>query len=92
LVCNDIFGLRSQFHPKFVKKYADVHGTMVDALKAFQEEVQNRVFPQPKIPLEKESSGMGNEEKRVSTLNLNPNGGLDYDAFSQPVQSTAKIF
>lgn len=45
LVTHDLLGLFDRFTPKFVKKYADLHGTMLDAFTAFMQEVADRKFP-----------------------------------------------
>jgi 3-methyl-2-oxobutanoate hydroxymethyltransferase len=45
LVTHDLLGLFDRFTPKFVKKYADLHGTMVDAFKTFMQEVADHKFP-----------------------------------------------
>lgn len=47
LVCNDLLGVTDGFCPKFVKKYADVHTTAVNAVKAYIEDVKSRKFPAP---------------------------------------------
>ncbi len=44
LVFHDMLGW-SNFLPKFVKKYADVHQTMTDAVNAFAKEVKDGSFP-----------------------------------------------
>lgn len=45
LVCNDLLGVTDGFCPKFVKKYADVHTTAINAVKAYIEDVKARTFP-----------------------------------------------
>lgn len=45
LVTHDLLGLFDRFTPKFVKKYADLHTTMVDAFGVYIQEVQARSFP-----------------------------------------------
>src|SRR3990170_2404569 len=47
LVTHDLLGLFDRFTPKFVKQYADVHGTMASAFAAFRDDVQGRRFPAP---------------------------------------------
>ena len=47
LVCNDLLGVSNGFCPKFVKKYANVHDVIVEAVKAYITECKNRSFPAP---------------------------------------------
>lgn len=47
LVCNDLLGVSGGFCPKFVKKYSDLHGTVVGAMQAYISEVKARTFPAP---------------------------------------------
>ncbi len=45
LVTNDMLGMNEQFHPRFVRKYADVAGTMRKAFKQYIDEVKGKKFP-----------------------------------------------
>jgi 3-methyl-2-oxobutanoate hydroxymethyltransferase len=45
LVVHDMLGLFDDFTPKFVKRYADIKGSMAAAVKNFIEEVRERKFP-----------------------------------------------
>lgn len=45
LVIHDLLGLTNKYMPRFVKKYASLHDTMVDALKSYNQEVRDRIFP-----------------------------------------------
>ena len=45
LVCNDLLGFTDGFCPKFVKRYADVHGEIVNAVKGYIDDVKSRSFP-----------------------------------------------
>ena len=45
LVTNDLLGSFSRFTPKFVKKYANLHGMMEQAFQAFLGDVTARRFP-----------------------------------------------
>ncbi|MGQ9501693.1 MAG: 3-methyl-2-oxobutanoate hydroxymethyltransferase [Anaerolineae bacterium] len=47
LVTHDMVGLFDRFVPKFVKRYVNVHDQMLDALRQFKAEVENRIFPGP---------------------------------------------
>lgn len=45
LVFQDIFGLNTDFTPKFVKKYADLASIITDGTKEYIKEVKNSSFP-----------------------------------------------
>ena len=45
LVLHDMLGLFDDFTPKFVKRYADIKGSMTAAVKNFVDEVRERKFP-----------------------------------------------
>lgn len=47
LVTHDMVGLFDKFVPKFVKQYAQIRPTIIDALKTFKKEVCNESFPAP---------------------------------------------
>lgn len=47
LVWQDMMGLRTGRTPRFVKRYADLHGTMLDAARRFAGEVADGTFPAP---------------------------------------------
>ena len=47
LVWQDMAGLRSGPAPRFVKRYADLHGIMAAAVKQYAEEVRDGAFPAP---------------------------------------------
>ncbi|MFT4298996.1 MAG: 3-methyl-2-oxobutanoate hydroxymethyltransferase [Aeromicrobium sp.] len=47
LVWQDMLGLRTGKAPRFVKRYADLHGIMLGAAQQFAEEVATGVFPAP---------------------------------------------
>jgi 3-methyl-2-oxobutanoate hydroxymethyltransferase len=47
LVFHDLLGITTGRMAKFVKRYADVHGTMVEAVRRYGEEVRSRHFPEP---------------------------------------------
>jgi 3-methyl-2-oxobutanoate hydroxymethyltransferase len=46
LVLHDLIGLYPSFTPKFAKRYADVAGTIKQALQNFTAEVRNGAFPE----------------------------------------------
>lgn len=45
LVYQDMLGYTGGFTPKFVKRYANLHGTMLEAFKEYKRECEERVFP-----------------------------------------------
>jgi len=45
LVWSDFAGLRSGRAPRFVKKYADLRGTLLDAARAYAADVESGAFP-----------------------------------------------
>lgn len=45
LVCYDLLGMNPDFKPKFVKRYADLHGSITGAAKAYFDEVKGLTFP-----------------------------------------------
>jgi 3-methyl-2-oxobutanoate hydroxymethyltransferase len=47
LVWADAFGMRTGRMATFVKRYADLHGVLLEAAQAFDEDVKNRTFPGP---------------------------------------------
>ena len=57
LVIHDLLGIFDRFTPKFVKKYAALNGTIVDALSTYAKEVEDGTFPGPE-----HSFGMVEEE------------------------------
>ena len=46
LVLQDLLGFEKDFNPKFLKKYANLGGIVVDALNTYNHEVKEKVFPQ----------------------------------------------
>jgi len=47
LVWQDAFGLRTGRMARFVKQYADVHGVLLDAARAYAADVKDGTFPGP---------------------------------------------
>ncbi|NVJ28064.1 3-methyl-2-oxobutanoate hydroxymethyltransferase [Myxococcus sp. AM011] len=45
LVCYDLLGMNPDFKPKFVKRYANLHGSITEATGAFFTEVRQGAFP-----------------------------------------------
>ena len=47
LVCDDLLGLFGDFRPKFVRQYAQLSGTIDEAVAAYAGDVRGRRFPGP---------------------------------------------
>jgi 3-methyl-2-oxobutanoate hydroxymethyltransferase len=47
LVYHDLLGITTGRVPKFVKRYADIHGEMVDGVRRYVDEVRSHRFPEP---------------------------------------------
>jgi 3-methyl-2-oxobutanoate hydroxymethyltransferase len=47
LVCYDLLGMFRDLKPKFAKRFAEVGDQIVDATRAYVDEVQGRAFPGP---------------------------------------------
>lgn len=62
VVTDDILGKFTDFAPKFVKKYANLHDTILNAVEEYIVEVKNELFPS-----EKESFSLNIEEKEKLT-------------------------
>jgi 3-methyl-2-oxobutanoate hydroxymethyltransferase len=45
LVWQDAFGLRTGRMPRFVKQYADLHGVLLEAARAYADDVRAGTFP-----------------------------------------------
>ncbi len=45
LVCNDLLGFNLGFKPRFLKRYAELESTMVEAVSEFAKEVRAGTFP-----------------------------------------------
>jgi 3-methyl-2-oxobutanoate hydroxymethyltransferase len=52
LVLHDLLGLFDRFRPKFAKTYANLHGSILEALQTYKSEVEDGVFPGPEHTVE----------------------------------------
>jgi 3-methyl-2-oxobutanoate hydroxymethyltransferase len=52
LVWQDMMGLRTGRAPRFVKRYADLHGVMLEAARQYADEVATGAFPAPEHSFE----------------------------------------
>ena len=47
LVSHDMLGLYTRFHPRFVRRYAELGAAMHDAFRRYAQDVKGRQFPSP---------------------------------------------
>ena len=45
LVYHDVLGIEDRFVPKFVRRYADLKSSTIDALSAYADDVRSGAFP-----------------------------------------------
>ncbi len=45
LVTHDMLGLNKDFSPRFIRRYADLHTVMTDAIHSYQSDVKKGLFP-----------------------------------------------
>jgi 3-methyl-2-oxobutanoate hydroxymethyltransferase len=48
LVVHDMLGINNTFHPRFLRKYANLHESMLDAFKTYKSDVKSGQFPNEK--------------------------------------------
>jgi 3-methyl-2-oxobutanoate hydroxymethyltransferase len=48
LVLHDMLGINTEFKPRFLRKYADLHGIITGAVQHYVSDVKNRDFPNEK--------------------------------------------
>lgn len=61
LVIHDMLGFYGQFSPKFVKRYANLHESIMQGLQSYREEVESGAFPGPE-------HGFGMDEEVLKKL------------------------
>jgi 3-methyl-2-oxobutanoate hydroxymethyltransferase len=47
LVLHDMLGINKEFHPRFLRRYADLHTVITDAVARYIRDVRGRDFPGP---------------------------------------------
>ncbi len=45
LVVHDMLGINNEFSPRFLRRYADLHGVMTDAFRNYIDDVKSGAFP-----------------------------------------------
>ena len=45
LVVHDMLGMTQEFHPRFLRRYADLHNVMTQAFEGYRDDVKSRAFP-----------------------------------------------
>jgi 3-methyl-2-oxobutanoate hydroxymethyltransferase len=45
LVMQDMLGINKEFKPRFLRRYADLHGVITDAVQKYISDVKSRDFP-----------------------------------------------
>lgn len=48
LVSHDMLGITAEFKPRFLRRYAELHQTIVDAVGSYVDDVKNQSFPNEK--------------------------------------------
>jgi len=66
LVTNDLLGLFDDFTPKFVKRYADLKGTIAAAFAQYRQEVKAGAFPGPEHAFRLEEAENRRWEQQLS--------------------------
>ncbi len=56
LVCNDLLGMDLSFHPRFVKRYAQLEETILEAMRDYAREVRSSAFPAPEHSFRRKSA------------------------------------
>ena len=66
LVTHDVIGLFDRFVPKFVKQYTKIRPVILDALKAYKQEVQEVKFPGPEHSFKMSDETLAEVKKLIS--------------------------
>lgn len=64
LVVNDLLGMYDDFTPKFVKRYANLRGTITDAVSAYVQDVREQRFPEKQHTFAMDDSVLENLKKQ----------------------------
>jgi 3-methyl-2-oxobutanoate hydroxymethyltransferase len=82
LVYHDLLGITTGRTPKFVKRYADVHGEMVNGVRAYVEEVRSHRFPEPDHVYGVEPAELAEFRRYLDQESLAAPGAWDWEPLS----------
>lgn len=85
LVCYDLLGMNPDFKPKFVKRYADLHGTITGAASAFFNEVRGGAFPD-------DDHSFHSKTLRLVASNVHPDAHPEADATAEGAEKIGPIY
>lgn len=83
LVCYDLLGMNPDFKPKFVKRFANLHGNITEAAGAFFSEVRGGTFP------DDDHSFKSNKNVRLVAATL---VGPESEALAEGVEKVGAIY
>ena len=84
LVFHDLLGITTGHMAKFVKRYADVHEQMVDAVERYGDEVRSRHFPEPDHVYSVEPAELDEFRRYLDQESLTSAEGLGLGAAGSP--------
>jgi 3-methyl-2-oxobutanoate hydroxymethyltransferase len=67
LVLHDVLGLFGEFKPKFAKRYADIGGAVVEALREYDRDVRDGTFPTQEHSFSMKESELLSLQRSVAT-------------------------
>ncbi len=82
LVFHDLLGITTGRTPKFVKRYADVHGEMVGGVRRYVEEVRSRHFPEAGHVYSVEPAELAEFRRYLDQESLASPGAWDWEPLS----------
>ncbi len=82
LVFHDLLGITTGHMAKFVKRYADVHATMVEAVRRYGEEVRSGYFPEPEHVYSVEPAELAEFRRYLNQDSLTSHKAWDWEPLS----------
>ena len=82
LVFHDLLGITTGRTPKFVKRYADVHGEMVGGVRRYVEEVRSQHFPEAGHVYSVEPAELAEFRRYLDQESLSSPGAWDWEPLS----------
>jgi 3-methyl-2-oxobutanoate hydroxymethyltransferase len=82
LVFHDLLGITTGRTPKFVKRYADVHGEMVGGVRRYVEEVRSQHFPEAGHVYSVEPAELAEFRRYLDQESLASPGAWDWEPLS----------